>query len=444
MSDRIARDTGAANLGDAWSLGAEAPDGLRWRLFVPGGDDPVPRARRVGRPVVSVGLLEERGDGIERLVRSAHVGLGDWNNDRVIARLRRWGEQLAGMRADDLDAGVTVVPSPLEVPDEAPFDPLDRALGSLPRVGSTLRAASRGVKRARAVARARSKRIARFDMWHVGVVNAPIQRFLDPLFRPEIEWLEVPRGTAYCADPFGWTEDDGGVRVFVERFDYNSPIGTIASVDWHRARGWGVMRDEIGGHTHRSYPYVLEVDGERYLLPENASQGGITVYRWFRERWVVEGRILPDAPVLDGTVFQHEGRWWLMGTLSGAEGTDVLCAWWADHPLGRWTPHRGNPLAIDPRRSRPGGTPFVHEGRTLRPAQDGGLDYGAGLALCEVVRLTPSAYEERVVRRVGPWDAGEGFAGVHTLSAVGDVTLLDAKQRVPVPSETWRRLRGRR
>jgi hypothetical protein len=84
-------------------------------------------------------------------------------------------------------------------------------------------------------------------------------------------------------------------------------------------------------------------------------------------------------------------------------------------------------VKTDVRNSRPGGTPFVHEGRLYRPAQDCSVRYGWRLVINEIVELSASDFREVPVRVIGPLEASPYPHGFHTLSACGPFTLVDAK-----------------
>jgi hypothetical protein len=105
-----------------------------------------------------------------------------------------------------------------------------------------------------------------------------------------------------------------------------------------------------------------------------------------------------------------------------------LLIYHADHFEGPWIPHLANPVKVDIRSARPGGTPF-HVGESLyRPAQDCSESYGCRLALNRITTLTPTSFAEETVRVLRPhpsWPCRDGF---HTLSGEGDWTILDAKR----------------
>jgi hypothetical protein len=122
-------------------------------------------------------------------------------------------------------------------------------------------------------------------------------------------------------------------------------------------------------------------------------------------------------------------------------GAIDLHLWYARNLLGPYQPHECNPVKTDVRSTRPAGTPFVHEGRLYRPAQDGSRTYGGAVALCRIDRLSPTEFEETVVRVVRP-NREDGYPqGLHTVSACGDCTLIDGKRTTWVGREFLRQLR---
>jgi len=89
-----------------------------------------------------------------------------------------------------------------------------------------------------------------------------------------------------------------------------------------------------------------------------------------------------------------------------------------------------NPVKTDVRSSRPAGVPFWHHGELFRPAQDCSQTYGGQIAINKIRVLTPTEFREEVVKVVTPPAEGPYQMGVHTLSAVGDFTVIDGKRRV--------------
>ena len=81
--------------------------------------------------------------------------------------------------------------------------------------------------------------------------------------------------------------------------------------------------------------------------------------------------------------------------------------------------------------------------RCNRPAQDCSLCYGGAVSISRIDELTPNTFTETVVRTVKADPSWPYPHGVHTLSAAGDVTYLDAKRRVFNRHETLAELTAR-
>ena len=270
--------------------------------------------------------------------------------------------------------------------------------------------------------------IALCDQWNVGLVRAPIARFLEPDFVPEVEWFADDRGPDhYLADPFPLLRD-GPLGVLAEDYDYQRRIGTIARLDFDDMSRTTV---DIGSESHASYPYTFEHGATAYVAAQITGQQGVSLLTIDDNGDLAPGgRLDLDAETLDPTLFEHDGRWWLFFTRPGAQSLTELHIWWADDLFGEWKPHARNPVKTDIRSARPGGTPFHHDGALYRPAQDCSTTYGGAVSITRIDELTPDAFTETVVRIVEPDPAWPYPNGLHTLSGAGGITVLDAKRRV--------------
>ncbi|MGB9587811.1 MAG: glucosamine inositolphosphorylceramide transferase family protein, partial [Armatimonadota bacterium] len=148
----------------------------------------------------------------------------------------------------------------------------------------------------------------------------------------------------------------------------------------------------------------------------------------FPRSWSKVATLITGFRALDSTVFYHDGLWWLMCTSQDLGPHDTLFLWYATEVLGPWIPHPKNPVKKDRSSTRPAGTPFQHNGRLYRPAQDCSRYYGERIAINRVDRLTPSEFHEETVSWVGPFLDSPYPHGIHTISKVGDMTLIDGKR----------------
>jgi hypothetical protein len=289
----------------------------------------------------------------------------------------------------------------------------------------------------------RLKELIRHEEWNVGIVHAPIHSFLERTSEVEVQWLPVLNGERFLADPFGIVHNQA-MFVFCEEYDFRAGKGAISCVDLSRS----VPSPEIVINLpiHASYPYVLEHGGNVYCIPETYHAREISLYKAeeFPRRWVKKATLIRDFPGVDSTVFQFDGRWWLLCTDFDQGTSDRLYVWHAAELLGPWEPHTANPVKVDLGSARPAGTPFVHEGQLYRPAQDCSQTYGGGVVISRISRLTPTEFKEEPVTRVEPPEGSPYLAGLHTLSALGDWTLIDGKRFTFVRSEFTRGARRER
>ena len=286
------------------------------------------------------------------------------------------------------------------------------------------------------------------DHWNVGIIEQPIQDFVRPGgARKPIRWLPAPGKGQFFADPFGVVRA-GQLTVFCEYLDYRDGIGTIVAIQ-PSAPAPKPVPVAIGPHppVHLSYPLVFEHEGRLLCIPETQGAREVTLYglERFPDRWVKLTRLIDNAAIVDATLFRHGELWWLAGASDPGAAAQLgadLHLWYASDITGPWTPHPDNPVKTDVSSARPAGTPFESEGILYRPAQDSSASYGSRVIINRVHTLTPTAFREEPVGFVEPDVDGPYPDGLHTLSSVGQMTLVDGKRLRLAPAE-FRRVIGR-
>lgn len=274
--------------------------------------------------------------------------------------------------------------------------------------------------------------------WNIGVVRAPVHRFLEADFHPAVEWLPPPRRAEGFADPFGMVRDRC-LRVMCERFDRRTGSGSIWTVDWPADGSWSRSTPVLRLKGPACYPYLFEHRGQIYCVPETSRAGEVRLYRAdpFPLAWISSGTLLRGFPAVHNTLFSYDGRWWLACTSAQAPDRKLFL-WYADDLDGPWSPHPRNPVKDDPGSATPAGPPFVWQGTLYRPAQDRSPGHAARIVLNAVEELTPDRFRETPRGVVEPDAEGPYPLGIRTLSAAGAVTLVDGMR------EGWPTWRGRR
>jgi hypothetical protein len=244
----------------------------------------------------------------------------------------------------------------------------------------------------------------------------------------------VPPADRDWRDPFA-LEKNGRYFVFFEEILRGAGKGHIALIELGRDGRWSAPVRILEQDYHLSHPFVVEHDGQLYLVPESARNRTVEAYRCvdFPRRWRLERVLLDGARLVDATFHRAADRWWLFA--NGAPGEsrvfdDELHLYHARDLLGDWQPHRHNPVRSDARSTRPAGALYWRNGTLYRPAQICVPRYGAGIALNRVLRLTPDAFAERQVERLLP-PPDSGLLGLHTVNRAGELTVADAFARRP-------------
>jgi len=275
----------------------------------------------------------------------------------------------------------------------------------------------------------------RQEAWNIGIVHEPIRVFLESNARPTVHWFPPTKREKYFGDPFAVIRKET-VYIFCEEFDYRPYRGRIACFEFDSRRYPSIPKLAIELPVHMSYPYLIEHEGETYCVPETYQAREVALYKaeQFPLKWKKTATLVENFAGLDPTVFQYDGYWWLVCAVEDGGPWDKLFIWYASDLFGPWRPHQANPAKRDVRSSRPAGTPFVHDGSLYRPAQDCSRTYGGRIVINRILKLTPSQFEEEQAAVIEPYSDGPYPNGVHTISAVGEMTVLDGKCFRFVPS----------
>lgn len=247
-----------------------------------------------------------------------------------------------------------------------------------------------------------------------------------------LPWMPHPAPLTFDADPFV-VDLDGRAWLLYEHIDQRNR-GEI----WCRellSGGVGTARPLLQLPTHLSYPYVFDHAGRTYMLPENSASGQTIAYELTGpELGIGRQHVLFDnLGVVDPTLVEVDGRWWLFGGIAGLADNAALFAWYAESPFGPYTPHAMNPVKVDARSGRPGGTMWFSQGTLMRPAQDCSVRYGGSLKIMSVGKLTTEEFEEVLLEEIHSPNPAYP-AGIHTLARHRDLMAIDGLRDVLSPA----------
>ncbi|MVT50619.1 hypothetical protein GPL17_08945 [Bradyrhizobium yuanmingense] len=273
--------------------------------------------------------------------------------------------------------------------------------------------------------------------WHVGwrYNDGPGVWQTGDLSGPSWNVLGDP-GNHFYADPFPVTWQ-GRTFAFFEDLDHRVGKGIISAIAFNDAGPIGEVMPVLEEPCHLSYPFLIEDDGELWMIPESSTRGDVALYKCtrFPDKWERYATLLSGLELADVTITRHNGLYYLFGAWrDGAGGySDSLAIYYADRLLGPWLPHASNPVLIDRASTRPAGNFVTLNDRLWRPVQDCTDGYGAALALAEVVELSPTAFKQVVRHTLKPGPAWPGRK-LHTLNRCGRLELIDGSRVQPKTS----------
>lgn len=267
------------------------------------------------------------------------------------------------------------------------------------------------------------------EIWNVGFTGKSIEQILRDasVDDRDIIWCKPHEPGHFIADPFAYVHR-GQARVLVE--DYDQVKGKISSIDPALGREALELAVDFEFPFHLSYPCIFEEEGETYCIPEAYQSNRASLYRRTEQGWSLVRHLIDGLPIVDPTLFKHDGKYWLLFTLQndGAWGNQKLYAYHATSLAAPWAPHALNPVKCDIGATRPAGNVFSAQGRVYRPSQDCSSTYGGAVVINQIVKLTPTEFEERVAARIEPIVGSPYPDGLHTLNAMGDRTVFDSKK----------------
>jgi hypothetical protein len=238
--------------------------------------------------------------------------------------------------------------------------------------------------------------------------------------------IQAPRDR-FWADPFPVVDGERAC-IFVEEWPYALGRGILAALEIERNGDWRRLGTVLEQPWHLSHPFLFRWQGEMWMMPESSAAATLELYRCveYPLHWQRECVVMQDVPVVDATLHEGEDHWWLFANVGGDRISthEELHLFFADSPLGPWTPHPSNPIVSDPRSARPAGRLFEHEGQWFRPAQDCSVRYGRALVIQQILELSTERYAEQPLTHLQP-EALAGANRMHTLNRDGWLTVVD-------------------
>ena len=268
--------------------------------------------------------------------------------------------------------------------------------------------------------------------WYIrfGWLNEPLnnQNQLTHLFE-----IHSPQKFTF-ADCF-YIQNDDRHFIFFEEVDDQHPVGFLSVLEVFKDGTYTEPQTILKLDYHLSYPCVFKVENDWYMIPETSANKTVELWKCkdFPMQWEKHSNLLEGIEAVDTTPFYHEGMWYLFTSTrrNCKKFGDRLDLFYTHHILQPdWKEHPKNPVCTGQQQFRMAGKPFVYDGKLVRPSQDSLKRYGGNIELKEIIKLSPTEYQEQLFEVVLPhWHSEDD--GCHTINAENNFVVLDAIRLTP-------------
>lgn len=269
---------------------------------------------------------------------------------------------------------------------------------------------------------------AYYHTWNIGFIEADAKSIVSSGDRQvEVHWVKHNYKDRFFADPFILSVNERVIKVLVEDFPYYNKKGVISLLTIDR-KTYTLMEKKIVLEQpfHMSYPFILRKEnGEFWVAPEASQSGNLYYYTINPETEQLEHQqILLPEPLLDSTIVEYEGLWWLFCTKRGVNSNKDLFIYYAEQPEGPWKEHAKNPVVRNAAMARPAGYMVKVGDEMFRVIQKSDKCYGEAVNVSRVLKLTTTEFEEVFVKELRA-QKDEYSNNFHTLNSFDGITVVD-------------------
>ncbi len=262
--------------------------------------------------------------------------------------------------------------------------------------------------------------------WSIGIAQADIRDIIrNKAFETELKWIPLKNKNKFYADPFIFKSANEQFSILYEEYDYDNQYGKISLFSIDKNCKVTLSKTLINSSSHLSYPFIFFEDEKMFIFPEASESGKLSGYHFDYDSKEVKFKAdILNLPILDSTIFKHNGKYWLFGTMLGNDSNNKLHIYHSESLWGPYLPHKCNPVKDDLSSSRPAGNIIEVDGELYRPAQNSQNYYGSSITINKIKHLCEEKFEEEFFMSIAPQNKSFRH-GVHTLNSAGNKIVID-------------------
>jgi len=238
------------------------------------------------------------------------------------------------------------------------------------------------------------------NFWTLGVYTGPSPFELSPpasIANPVLRGADVTDlKVDTLAHPFMLLENSRYYMFFTAK-DLKTDKGGIGLAESGNGLEWKYRRIVIHEPFVLAHPFIFKWQRDYYMIPEAHTETSVRLYRAtaFPDRWTYEKDLLTGDHFISPTLVRFKDMWWMFIC---RPGNDTLRLFYARDFKGPWTEHPSSPIVNkDLKTARPGGRPFVLDGKLYRLGQDCSQTYGYQVRAFQITAISPTTYAETMV-----------------------------------------------
>lgn len=278
------------------------------------------------------------------------------------------------------------------------------------------------------------------EEWNIGITTKNRLQKIDDLIDicqdKYIYWLE--KKYHFQADPF-FIEKNGQIYVFYEALNHTWIKGHLRcrilkvnnnKTDQNDQQPHFIELDDFALddinalNCHLSFPFLYEIDGEIYLIPESHESQTIFLFKAidFPKKWQKVNAIIQNQAWVDSVILKHDNLYYLISSKHKQSNRVIAIS---DRLDNYWQIYQ-KPMEIDNQHQRLGGGVFVWDNRYYLPMQENHkIEYGKSLIIKEI-KPNPNWQEKQIITLHS--QSKKYPDGIHTLNIGKDYIVLDAKR----------------
>lgn len=268
--------------------------------------------------------------------------------------------------------------------------------------------------------------------WNIGFVDRSVEDIIiSNDTQVDVHWVKHNYKDRFFADPFILSVNEKVIKVLVEDFPYYDKYGMISLLTIDRQTFELLDRKVVLKQPfHMSYPFIMrKKSGDFWVSPEASMSGKLYRYSMNPQSEMLENQsVLVDEPLLDSTIVENDGKYWLFCTKRGADSNKCLYIYYSDTSEGPWESHTKNPVVTDLTMSRPAGYMVKIANNIYRVIQKCDITYGEAINISRVVKLSATEFEEEFVKEIRA-QKDEYSHAFHTMNGLGNLCVVDGVRK---------------